>query len=81
MKMGTMQIKKKQEEEEKKLAIFCPKCTKRHPRNECPLDLIDACGICKESHATDKCPSLLGLKSTFQGAEEHAESICFINQI
>jgi hypothetical protein len=39
MQMDTLQIKKKQEEVEKALAIFFPKCTKRHPRNEFPLTL------------------------------------------
>jgi hypothetical protein len=56
MQMDTLQIKKKQEEEGKALAIFCPRCTKRHHRNECPLDLIDVCGICEEAHATDNVP-------------------------
>jgi hypothetical protein len=80
MKMDTIQIKKKQEEAEKGLVVYCTKCTKKHPRNECPLDLIDVFGICEENHPTNKCPSFLGLKSTFQGVGENVESIYFINQ-
>jgi hypothetical protein len=33
MKMYTMQIKKKQEEADNALVVYCPKCTKKHPRN------------------------------------------------
>jgi hypothetical protein len=62
------------------LAIYFPKCTKKHPINECPLDLIDVCGICEENHPTNKCPSFSGLKDTFRGAKENVESLYFINQ-
>lgn len=34
IRMETMQIKIKQQEEKMALAIICPRCTKRHPRNE-----------------------------------------------
>ena len=65
MKMDTLQIKEKQEELENTLVVYCPKCTKKHPRNEFHLYLIDVCGICEENHPIDKCPSLLGFKATF----------------
>ena len=61
MQMDTFQINKKQEEAKKALVVYCPSCTKNHPRTECPLDLIDVCGICEENHPTNKFPSLLGL--------------------
>jgi len=38
MQMDTLHIKRKQEEEERALAIFFPRCTRRHPRNEFPLN-------------------------------------------
>jgi len=41
LQMDTMHIKRKQEEVDKALAIFCPKCTKRHPRNEYLLNSIE----------------------------------------
>jgi len=41
LQLDTMNIKRKQEEEERTLAIFCPKCTKSHPRNEFPLNCIE----------------------------------------
>jgi len=34
LQMETMHIKRKQEEVERALAIFCPISTRRHPRNE-----------------------------------------------
>jgi len=47
LKMDTMQIKRKQEEAERTLVIFYPRCTKRHPRNECPLNFIEVCLVCE----------------------------------
>jgi hypothetical protein len=80
MQIYALQIKKKQEEEEKALVVYCPKCTKNPPRNECHLDLIYVCGICEENHPTNKCSYFLGLKSKFQGPGENVESLYFINQ-
>jgi len=42
LQMDTMHIKRKQEEAKRALAIFCPRCTMRHPRNECPLNSIES---------------------------------------
>jgi hypothetical protein len=33
MQMGTIQLKRKREEAEKALAIFCPNCKKKHEKN------------------------------------------------
>ena len=41
-----MQAKQKQAEAEKKLAVFCPRCRKKHNHKECPLDVIKVCAIC-----------------------------------
>lgn len=38
--MLAMHIKIYREEAERALAIFCPRCTRKHPRNECPLNSI-----------------------------------------
>jgi len=62
MQIDTFHIKRKQEEPERALAIFCPRCTRRHPRNECPLNSVEVCSVCEEDHSTDKFPSLPGLK-------------------
>lgn len=63
----TMQIKRKKEEAERALAIFFPRCTRRHPSNECPLNLIEICLVYQEIHSIDKCPSLPRLKFVYQG--------------
>ena len=80
MHMDTLHIKRKQEEAERALAIYCPRCTRRHPRNEFPLNSIAVCSVCEENHSTDKCLSLPELKAVYQGAEGANEEIYYINQ-
>eukprot|EP00253_Pinus_taeda_P032995 PITA_32995 len=41
MKLDTFQIQQKKEEAERALAIFCPSCTRKHPKNECPLHSVE----------------------------------------
>jgi len=69
LQLDTMNIKRKQEEAERTLAIFCLKCTRRHPRNECPLNCIEICSVYEENYSTYKYPSLPGLKAVYQGDE------------
>jgi hypothetical protein len=40
IQLDTMKIKKKQEEENATLAIFCTRCRKKHPEKECPINLL-----------------------------------------
>ena len=65
LQMGTIHIKRKQEEVERDLAIFYPRCTRRHPRSEFPLNSIEICLVCGENHSIDKCPSFPGLKDIY----------------
>ena len=53
MQLDTLQIQRKQEEAKRALVIFCPRCTRKHPRNECPLYSIEVCFVCEEYHPTD----------------------------
>jgi len=78
--LDSMNIKRKLEEVERALAIFCPRCTRRHTRNECPLNCIEICSVCEENHSIDKFPSLPRLKAIYQGAKGVTEHICYINQ-
>jgi len=80
MQMDTLHIKRKQEEVERALAIFCPRCTRRHPRNECPLNSIEVFSVCEENHSIDKFPTLLDLKAIYQGAEGVTEQLYYINR-
>ena len=69
LQMDAMHIKRKQEEAKRALAIFCLRCTKRHPKNEFPLNSIEICSVYEENHSIDNFPSLPGLKIIYQGAE------------
>eukprot|EP00253_Pinus_taeda_P022572 PITA_22572 len=42
MQLDTFRIQQKKEEAERALAIFCPRCTRKHPKNECPLHSVEA---------------------------------------
>ena len=66
LQLDTMNIRRKQEETERALAIFCPRCTRRHPRNEFPLNHIEIFSVYEENHSINKCPSLPGLKAVYE---------------
>lgn len=68
--MDTSQVKQKQLELDRTMAIFCSKCRKKHLERERPLNSIEECAICELNHATSSCPSLPGLKAIFQGTGE-----------
>lgn len=59
--------KKKQEESEGALTILFPRCTKRHHRNECLLNVIEICYMFEENNSIDKFPSLLSMTIMYQG--------------
>ena len=80
LQMDTMHIKINQDEVERTLAIFYPRCTMRHPRNKCPLNSIEIYLVYEENHSTDKCHSLTGLKDVYEGAEGVTEHLCYINK-
>jgi len=42
--------------------------------------MIQACAICTKEHATESCPSLLGLKVVFKEAEEEIELVYILNK-
>jgi len=72
-------MKRRQEEAERALDFFFPKFTRRHPKNECPLNVIEVCLVCEENHATNKCP-FPGLKVVYQGEEGGGEQLYLINE-
>jgi len=55
--LDTLKLKKKQEEEVV-LAIFCPRCRKKHGEKECPSNVIEIYGLCTLEHATSEFPIL-----------------------
>ena len=58
--------RRKEEEDIAALHIFCPKCRKRHPLKECPLNIISVCALCSDKHPTDNFPSLLELQALYK---------------
>jgi hypothetical protein len=56
--LDTLNIKKKQEEENATMSIYFPRCRRKHSSWKCPLDDISICGFCTEDHSIDKFPSL-----------------------
>jgi hypothetical protein len=55
--LDTLKIKKKQEEENGAMSIYCPRCRRKHSSREFPLDNISVCGFYTKDHSTDKFPS------------------------
>eukprot|EP00253_Pinus_taeda_P006588 PITA_06588 len=53
--IDTLKAKKIQEEEDQMMAIFCPKCRKKHALKDCPLENIQVCAFCTENHAIFHC--------------------------
>jgi len=80
IQMNTLHIKMKQEEVERALPIFCPRCTRNHLRNACPLHSIEVCLVYEEDHPMSECLSLPIIKVIYQGAEEATKPLYFINQ-
>ena len=66
--IDTLKLQNKQKDEADYLAIFCPKCRKKHALREFPLDakIIETCVICLENHETKSCTSIPSLKDVFQ---------------
>eukprot|EP00253_Pinus_taeda_P033127 PITA_33127 len=71
--LDVLQAKQKQMEAEQNLAIFYPRCRKKHSHKECPLDTIQTCAICTRDHSTESCPSLPRLKEVYKEVEEEPE--------
>jgi len=78
--LDIVQAKQKQMEAEQNLAIFCPRCRRKHSHKQCPLDTVQTCAICTKDHLTENCPSLPGLKAVYREVEEEPKSAYSINQ-
>lgn len=80
--IDTLKLQNKHNVETGALAVFCPKCRKKHALRECPLKakFIETYMICSESHETKNCPSIPGLKVVFQEerTSNPTKSLCFV---
>ena len=68
MEIDVLREKQKQAIEDLTLGVFCPKCRKKHPLKECPLDKVEVCHLFELNHDTKECSSLpqvkvVGIKS------------------
>ena len=61
-KIDVLREKQKQVVEDLTLSVFYPKCRKKHPLKECPLDKVEVCQLCELNHDTKECPSLPQVK-------------------
>ena len=48
--IDTLKAKKRQEEEDQMMAIFCPNWQKKHALKDYPLENIQVCSFCTENH-------------------------------
>lgn len=62
------------------LFILCSKCRNKHPLREFPLNSVHVCLICELDHATEKCPSLLGVKASMKVTNKEVEVVYLITQ-
>jgi hypothetical protein len=67
--LDTLKLKKKQEEENAIIRIYCPRCRRKHSSRECPLYIISVCGFCTEDHSTEKCPSFPSLLPIYRSGD------------
>jgi hypothetical protein len=67
--LDTLNINKKQEEENDVMCIFCLRCRRKHSLREFPLDNISVYGFCTEDHPTEKFPSLPGLLAIYKSGD------------
>ena len=72
--------KQKQVVEDLTLSVFCPKCKKKHPLKECPLDKVEVCQLCELNHDTKECASLPQVKEVLQESTPDVEPTYFIAQ-
>jgi hypothetical protein len=67
--LDSLKIKKKQEEENATMRIYCPRCRRKHSSREFPLDNISVCGFYLKDHSTKKFPSFPGLLAIYRSGD------------
>ena len=80
MQLDTFRIQQNKEEAKKALAIFCPRCMRKHPKNECPLHAVEVCFVCEDDHPTNQCSTLPRFKAMYLGTEVATEPLYLLNQ-
>ena len=80
LEMDVLRAKQRQAVKDLKLGVFYPRCRKKHPLKECPLDKVEVCQLCELNHDTKECPSLPQVKAVLQASTLDVERAYFIAQ-
>ena len=67
--LDALQAKKRKNEEQVEMSIFCPRCRTKHPQRECQLNNISVYHICTKEHPTENYPSLPGLQAIYKSGD------------
>jgi len=76
--IDTLKSKKKQEDEDQIMAIFCPKFRKRHALKDCPLENIQVCAFCTENHDILNCSKVKVLQNCNMAANAEMENVYYM---
>jgi len=76
-KIDSLKFQQKLVEEQEALSIYCPNYRKTHILRECPPNSKSdhKCVISLGKHAIEECPSIPGLKETFEGENYEPEPL------
>eukprot|EP00253_Pinus_taeda_P030943 PITA_30943 len=74
----TLKAKKRQEEEDQMMVIFCPKCRKKHALKDCPLENIQVCAFCTENRDIFHCSKVKVLQNCTMAANTDMENVYFM---
>ena len=77
LEIDVLRVKQKQEVEDLKLNVFLPRCRKKHPLKEFPLDKVEVCQFSKLNHDTREFPSLPQVKAVLQESTSYVEPTYF----
>ena len=76
--MDVLRVKQRKVVEDLTLGVFYPRCRKKHPLKEFPLDKVEVCHLCELNHDTKECPSLPHVKGVLQESTPDVEQAYFI---
>ena len=79
LEIDVLRAKQKKVVEDLTLGVFFPRCRKRHPLKECPLDKVEVCHLCELNHDTKECPSLPQVKEVLQASNTDVQPTYFIS--
>ena len=76
--IDTLKAKRKQEDEDQIMAIFCPKRRKKHALKDCPLENIQVCAFCTENHDIFNCSKVKVLQNCNMAANAEMENVYYM---